>query len=419
MLTPSPLPLEQQVRKQLRYNFTVGMFDGAFFGLALGFGSFGMVIPLFVAQMTSSNFLIGLVPAIHNVGWQFPQLLTAGWVARLRRYKPAVLLLTIQERLPFFGFALVAWFVMKQNPQLALGLTFLLLIWQGLGGGFTANAWTSMIAKIIPPESHGTFFGVQAAAANGMMAVSAISAGYILEAWDSPLDFALCFVLVGVFMAVSWFFLSMTREPESPPREAHTAEAHSWRAMKRILAQHHNFRWFVIARMLSQVGIMGTSFYTIYVVRHFQVSESTVGIMTGVNLASFIFANAIMGWLGDRWGHRVVMEIAAFAAAISAVMVWLAPSVGWLYPAFILTAFAVVGTWTVAMAMTVSFGGESERPIYIGLANTLSAPLAIGAPMIGGWLADAFGYQWTFLLTALGGLITAAVLHFKVRSPNE
>jgi hypothetical protein len=82
------LPLtkvELFIRKHLHYNVTVNLMDGGFFGLAIGFASFGTILPLFVASMTDSATLIGLVPAIHSAGWLLPQLFTAGYTSRLRR----------------------------------------------------------------------------------------------------------------------------------------------------------------------------------------------------------------------------------------------------------------------------------------------------------------------------------------------
>src|SRR5512140_607684 len=102
--------LEQSVRKHLRFNLTANLMDGGFFGLGWGFGSIGTIIPLFVSHLTTSALLIGLIPSIHAVGWQVPQLFMANTVARLRRYKPIVMLLTIQERVPFLGIGLVALF---------------------------------------------------------------------------------------------------------------------------------------------------------------------------------------------------------------------------------------------------------------------------------------------------------------------
>ena len=185
------LPLtkvEQYTRRHLRYNVTVGLTDGGFFGIALGFASFGTILPLFVASMTDSATLIGLVPAIHAAGWLLPQLFTAKHTSRLRRYKRTVLINTIHERVPFLGFAMVALLIPAIGIQAGLIVTFLLLTWQGLGGGFTANPWTSMVSKIIPPENRGTFFGTQAAVANLFISGAAVGAGYLLDYLDSPLD---------------------------------------------------------------------------------------------------------------------------------------------------------------------------------------------------------------------------------------
>ncbi|MGW8145233.1 MAG: MFS transporter, partial [Anaerolineales bacterium] len=130
--------------KNLRFNFVVNVFDGAFFGSALGFASFFTVIPLFVSRLTDSAVLIGLIPAIHAVGWQLPQLFTAQKVSKLDKYKRMTLLMTLNERVPFLGLAIVAWFSPQLGVQVSLILVFVLLIWQGFGGGFTATAWQSL-----------------------------------------------------------------------------------------------------------------------------------------------------------------------------------------------------------------------------------------------------------------------------------
>src|SRR5512133_3146966 len=213
------LPIEQQAHKFLRHNVIVSMADAAFFGIGWGFGSFGTIIPLFFAQMTDSAILIGLIPAIHAVGWQIPQLFTAGWVTRMRKYKPAVLWMTIHERVPFLGLALAAWMLPVFGVKIVLPFAVFLLIWQGLGAGFTANPWQSMIAKIILSDSHGTFFGAQAAIANVLISFAAVGAGYMLDVLNSPLDYALCFLITFVAMALSFFFVSLTREVTDTEKE--------------------------------------------------------------------------------------------------------------------------------------------------------------------------------------------------------
>ena len=107
----------------------------------------------------------------------------------------------------------------------------------------------------------------------------------------------------------------------------------------------------------------------------------------------------------------------ALAVALSSFAAWAAPSIGWMYLVFVLSGLANVSFWTIGMAMTTQFGTETERPVYIGLANTLIAPATILAPILGGWIADIAGYQTTFLLSALGGLLTTLVLVFLVKNP--
>ncbi|MGZ6346408.1 MAG: hypothetical protein ACXWNC_02400, partial [Anaerolineales bacterium] len=223
------LSLEESVHKHLKFNITVNLLDGAFYGLGWGFGSVGTIVTLFVSRMTNSAILIGLIPAIHAVGWQLPQLFMANRVSRLRRYKPMVMWMTIQERLPFLGLALVALFMTALGNKAALVLTFTILIWQGLGAGFTANGWQSMIAKIIPSDWRGTFFGVQAAWANVLISVAAIAAGFILVKVRDPINFAICFTLTIFGMGLSMVFLGKTREPVDNEKVIPDLQSSPWK----------------------------------------------------------------------------------------------------------------------------------------------------------------------------------------------
>ncbi|HVN16847.1 MAG TPA: MFS transporter [Anaerolineales bacterium] len=407
---------EAYIRKHLRFNFAIGMLDGGLFGLGLGFGSFLAIIPLFVKQLSDSALLIGLIPAIHNVGWQLPQLLTAGWVSRAKRYKPLVLLTTVHERIPYLGLAAVAWFLPHLTTSTALLLVFGLLIWQGLGSGFAANAWQTMVTKIMPRELHGTFFGTQAAAFNGLAGISAIIAGFILEKMDSPLNFTICFLSTFLAMALSYTVVAQTREPETLPQPAESNTAflgQSWA----ILQRDRNFAIFLGVRSLSQFASMAFAFYLIYGVKYFGMNDAIAGIMTGFLLVSQILFSLIMGRLGDRWSHRNMMVVGALAATLSAVVAWLATSLEWFYPVFLLEAVAGVAIWTVPLALTISFAKEHERPLYIGLSNTITAPATILAPVFGGWLADTIGFNATFLISAACGLLMAIMLVLFVKDP--
>lgn len=413
------LPIEQQARKFLKYNVIVNMADAAFFGMGWGFGSFGTIIPLFFAQMTDSAILIGLIPAIHAVGWQIPQLFTAGWVARMRKYKPAVLWMTIHERVPYLGLALAAWMLPVFGIKIVLPFAFFLLIWQGIGSGFTANPWQSMIAKIIPSDSRATFFGLQSAIANVLISFAAVGAGYLLDVLNSPLDYALCFIITFVAMAVSFFFVSLTREVTDTEKEIPEKSADFWEGARAILRKDIGFRWFLVFRVLYQFATMGFAFYIVYGLRAFNMDPVTAGYLTAALTISQTVANVGMGWLADRLGHRSMLITGSIAIVLSSFVAWAAPSISWLYIVFILAGLANVSYWTIGMAMTVQYGTEAERPVYIGLSNTLVAPATIIAPLLGGLIADTAGYQTTFILSAIGGVLSTLLLVFLVKAPKQ
>ena len=416
------LPLskvEQFSRKHLRFNVTAGFVDAGLFGIALGFASFGTILPLFVASMTDSATLIGLVPAIHSAGWLLPQLFTASHTSRLRRYKRTVLLTTINERVPFLGFAIVALLLPKIGLQTGLILTFLLLTWQGLGGGFTANSWVSMISKIIPTEYRGTFFGTQAAVANLFISGAAIGAGYLLLWYEAPINFAICFFIAALFFAFSWVALAFTREPADHDKVIDENPTPFWHGAGRILKRDKNFNWFLIARTLSQFATMGFSFYIVYALRRFQMDAITAGYLTAALTIAQTVANAGMGWLGDKFGHRSMLILGAVAATLSSFLAWIAPSLPWFFPIFILSGFANVSIWTNGMTMATTFSGETERPFYIGLAQTLTAPATMIAPILGGWIADTQGFGITFALSMILSIVMLGILIFIIKDPRK
>jgi MFS family permease len=410
--------MDQFRPKSLRFNYLVNMIDGSFYGFAIGFASFTTVIPLLVSNLTNSAFLIGLIPAIHNMGWQLPQLLTVRRLAQSERIKPTVLLMTLNERLPFLALALIAWFMTALSPMAALVLIFIVLIWQGLGAGITANPWMNLIAKIIPSDSRATFFGLQSSAANLLASVGALLAGIILERFAFPYNFSYCFLCAATCLVISYCALGQTREERTqdlPPAMDNLAFKNS---MRKVL-QDVPFRWFLVMRIISQFCLMAFSFLIIYAVRRYGMSDVTAGIMTSTLLISEVVANPLLGWLSDRFGRRGILQIGGISGVLSVLIALLAPNSDWFYLVMILDGIASTAFYTIVIAFSLEFGSESERATYVGLGNTLIGPFAIIAPLLGGWLADAYGFEATFILAGVAGLLTVLVLYLFVKEPQK
>ncbi len=391
--------------RDVRFNAIINILEGAFAGSGYGFASFITIIPLFVSQLTDSAILIGLIPAIHEVGFQLPQLLTVGKVRKLSRYKPMVLMMTLHERLPFFGLALVAYFLPRLENNTALVLVFGLLIWQGLGGGLTATVWQSMLGKIVPNTWHGRFFGAQSSASNLLASGSAIVAGQILDRFASPIDFTLCFLLAGLGFMISQGILGTVREDAHTPAQAQGDRSQTWADLKRLLKRDRGFRRFLSVRIICQVGMVATSYYAVYTVGELGVSASLVGWLTGVLIFLEMLFNPLFGYLGDRKGHRLVLFIGTIAAMISAALAgWTTSIPGW-FLVFGLTGIGYVSAWTTSMVISLEFGSRADKPMYVALSNTLLAPATLVAPFLASWCIESYGYSTLFRASAAVYLI--------------
>ena len=75
------------------------------------------------------------------------------------------------------------------------------------------------------------------------------------------------------------------------------------------------------------------------------------------------------------------------------------------------------GTQLAGFTLITQFGPEVRRPTYVALASVAYAPFAIGAPLVGGALANAWGYRPVFIVTALVAALAALAFQFWVPDP--
>jgi len=386
--------------------------------MGVGFSSYTTIIPLFVATMTSSATLIGLIPAIHNMGWQLPQLLMAKRISKMERIKPFVVIATLHERIPILGLGIIGLLLPFIGVKIGLVLTFLLLIWQGLGSGVTANAWQIMISKVIPGNILATFFGAQSAGANLLASLGAYLAGLILVTITPPFDFATCFFITTGLYALSWFFINLTREKSSVVMTETLTTRPLWHDIKNILIIDKSFRNFLISRFFSQFGMMATVFYSVYAVKVLGMSSVKVGIMTSILLITQVIANPLLGRLSDKWSRKWVLVIGSLSSAASALLALVIKDANLFVIPFILFGIAATAFWTIGITISLEFGEEIQRPTYVGMANTLISPATILAPLIGGILADSLGYPVTFITSAILALISTVILVVLVKDPR-
>ncbi len=412
--------LKEKVEQNYRWNFVVNTLDGASFWFGMSFFSSTIILPLFVSHFTDSPLMIGLISFLGWGGVYLPQLFTANAVERapLKKFFPVTLGFFL-ERLPILLLAPAVYFLAIRQPVLTLVIFFVLYTWQNVGAGVILVGWQDMIAKIFPVDKRGRFFGISNFIGNGTGILGAIALPFILEKYAFPMGYVIAFAVAGGMFFLSWVFLSLTREVPVYSSKPPVSQLNYLRSLPEVLHKDRNFRMYLLTQIIYSLSGMATGFLIVYSVQTWnlpdgQASGFMIALQIGLTLAYLFF-----GFFSDRKGHKLSLEICLLLSTFLLVLAIIAPSPWWFFPIFFLRGAVNAGTFISGISIVYEFTDAENRPSYIGLANTIPGVVVSVAPLIGGWLAGAMSYRAMFILSAIIGAVSWALLRFTVHEPRK
>ena len=405
--------MAQEQRSHLRRNALCLGLDYLFFGLAVVFISNTTVLPTLIRTLTDSTVLIGVISTIGAGAWLLPQIFSANLVSGRERMKPFILRSAFVGRLGILIVGLVIMLTGATNPSLTLAAFAVLYIFFWVTDGIASLAWVELLAKAIPATQRGRLIGF-AQAAYGALAVGiGWLIKYLLGPESSagfPLNYSLLFYGAGLALMVSLAAIAVIREPlgHKSPRET------SWREylpkVWSILRTDPSFARAVSGRLLVGFGSMAYAFYILFGIENLGLSPASVGVFTAAQTIGTAAGGFLLGYCNDRRGSVAVIRIIILvsltipttALAVSFVGGALGPALMYVYALiFILlgvlnSSFFMLGF----MSYIVESAPVAQRPVYVGLGNTLNALILI-APLLGGWILSVSTYQVLFLVAAI------------------
>jgi MFS family permease len=359
------------VRPVDRRNFLAIAGDFVFFGIGLSFASQTTVLPSFVATLTHSAPLIGLVSTLATGGWLLPQIFAANAIAGRPRRKASVIIPAAASRLFFLALGPLMLLLAPRRPAAALAAFFSLFFLFFVADGIASVSWLDIIGKCLPARLRARMIGVgQAGSGIAGMAVGLL-VGIILssERLPYPSNYALLLFLGAAMLVLSIAsFAFLKEEPE------HTgARPLPWpeyfRRLWQILRGDGDFRRAVVVQLLFG--------------------------MTGLATPLLALAVPLAGPL--------------------------LPSAGLMYLYAIV--FVIVGAQGNSVMAgfinyVLEFAPASDRAMYIGFANTASG-VSLFAPLIGGALLAAGGSYATLFIAAAVGPLAGLLLSLRLVEPRR
>ena len=418
------------------HNLRIHLVQGGLSILGIAFFIPETVLAAYMTTMTDSKFLIGLPAAINGFAWNFPMLFYSYVLQRHKQRLQSALRIGSLVRFAFLGIAVSAFVATRWGATAAMLVFFGSLTLMASTAGGSAMAWQDLVGRTLPPARRGFFFGLREAVAglSGFVGATGLSFYLRNRAIDpaaklhgSPSDYVLPFFFGALVYFGAWYILTLVREPDWPVDglPAGTGRAY-YRETFNILSTDRNFRTYVLIRcMLGATGIFNVALFASYAIKEFRISTAIVaGVFSAMSLLGRTVAGPIAGRIADRMGFKVPL-----LGGISLLVVLL--SIGIFLPhlgALILPAFFVIyflsgalnsAIWVATFNLQLEFGRVEDRPRYIALASTLSAPVVLAATASSGFLVDIFSYRKVMAAALVVAVVVWAIVYRVFQDPRK
>ena len=400
----------------LRRNQLYFVADALGWPLGQSFLSPQTILPMFVARLSGSNLMVGLIGAIQSLAQLLPQVVASSWIERLpllRRYVFVVAILA--ERLPLL--LVIGALLAGASAPVVLALFFVAWIAVNLGTGINMPAFMAMFGKCIPAVRRGRVMGVGTAVGTLLAAGGALLARYVLEHSDGLRGYAWCFLVgLGVLM-LSVLPLAFVEEPEGRAARPASVRSHL-RESLRMVGRDADFVRYLVMQLFLQLGLASIAFVTSYAVMDLEEGEGSVAVGSGLLMLSHALGSLGLGLWADRRGYRGVYVAGGASGLLMAALMLFSPSF-----AVVLGVYALGGVFMSSLSvggnMSIEFAPPHRTATYTAVSFTAVAPVRALAPVALGLLADRAGTVSVFAVVTAFCAAALAVALFALRDPRR
>lgn len=410
---------EHDVERFYRRNFAAGLVHGVFFQASAALANVQTVLPSYVAMLTPSALAVGSMAAVQGVGQILPQLFTAYLIEDRPRRKPILLWVITLRWVSFAILAFLTWQMGTGRPGLVLAVFLVLFGMFSLAGGVGTVVYADVFAKAIPTLRRGAFIGWRQLLGYSL----AIAAGYLVkgilgnESLGFPNNYALIFGLSALSLLVAFTGFAMIREPVFSVRRRSMSLGALLRRAGRLARNNPNFRWFLGAQAAVMTVLAFAPFYVVFAIDQGGVPNAQVGIFLALQMGGAAVSNVVWGWLGDRFGNRIVIVAVAVAGGLVPASALLAGrNVALFTVVFLLLGVTLSGVRLGFNNMILEMASVELRPMCVALQNTLLTPVML-LPLVIGAVADVWTYEALFKVGSLI-MIFGVVAALKIRDPR-
>jgi MFS family permease len=377
-------------------------------------------IPLFALAYGANNAQIGQVTAIASLCGLVALFPGAEAIKLMKGRRKALVVL--------FGggvarVAILAWLVlplMTANRAAAVTIIIAVNAVITFAAYFANPAWTAIVADIVPRDIRGRFFSHRNFAVNIPALLVVPVAGLLIQAGNTPghpfAGYQLAFALALATGAISTYAFSRIDDPLPLDQASRPVPVATW---IRSIWTAPSFVSLVVCTLIWNLGVqMVSPFLNVYLVNRLNASTAMVGYVAGAASLTAILTQQWVGRWVDRKGNIWIQGVLGFVITWIPIA-WMLAGAAW--QLVIINGIAGI-LWTgynlASFNLLLDLAPAEGRAEASALFQLVIVGSAAVAPIVGGRLADSFGYQPMFFVSTVLRLIGAVAFVWWVARPD-
>jgi len=422
-ITPKGMPL--RTRFNVSIYFWEGMAQAVAFELANP-ATFlpGLVVILLrsIPELEGYEYRIGMgFRPLMVLGFSFFPLLGSYWAMGRRQKLPLTLRFTLVGRIPWFLISASLFFFAMSNPLVCLISLYACFLLFSAAMGLSWPLSQDLVALTVPENIRGKLMGWRSTLGRLLaMGLLGVLAGWA-QAIPFPGYYVLLFLGAGVGSLGSWFILRKLKERRRAKPPARTPFKKFLVSLVALVRSDKDLRSYLTYRLLAAFFAFATpGLVTMRASQGASIGEvATMTTLFAVAIiSSGVIFSIVWGWIGDRWGWKIVNVCAMACTGLGFGVALIAENQWGFFIAHFLLATGQRAVIMSAMTFILEFGPSGEKTATSAVNSLTSLPVVI-IPLIGGFIADRYGTGPVLRAAMIGIIIPTIFLVLNVPEPRK
>jgi MFS family permease len=269
------------------------------------------------------------------------------------------------------------------------------------------SVWSAVIAESAEPRQLGYIYSVVGACYTGIGIIGTIGSGYLADAFGYNLVYGLAVVFAFASLAVIWLRLPETRRGATTKVDWRRTLSSTVRALNPPKELHG----FYIATGLDAIAFgVGIRLLSGMLNAGYGFTPWMIGVYTAAMTLTMAVGQVPLGRLADRLGYGRFMAISQFTACVVLGMMIISKSY-----VTVITANLILGVanafWIPSEQAWIAANVDTKQMAQaLGSFSTFRGLMGLPAPIIGGILFDALGFDVPIMLNLVLAFIDGVVI---------